>query len=257
MQSGMLDLWNAVDKTIKDFTVNNESNAAILWHSDAVVSIIKGQFTNHVLRGSKTIVGVKSENDANELIKILKELLSQPDYLVKDRKTKNRRPFLLKIKTINCLENYGQIILSTTKIPVSQHNLTKDQVFKYIIHCFNTAISRLNRFSPQAQPNEVSLRLEHEKAKAAKLIRATLSETDRYIISYYKLFAQSYRIMYNDASACRKQTTIGDVIIAINGSDVIQNSRKTKRRTNSYAVRPAVLEFDDPFNYKLSVYREQ
>lgn len=249
MKYGMSELWDAVDNTINHF-VKESGTSHALWHEDCKVSMHDGLPTSHVLRGSKTIVGVDSECDANTLTKRLKDMLAQPYFLVNNKKsdsdTPQKRPYPLKIKIINCL-TYGQITLTVSAIPVSRHNMTKEQIVKYVKNSFTTLIT--------FESEEKRRVLKELKNDAITRINSALLDDALYVISYYKPTASAYRILYNDASRVRKQTAVGDVLIAIHGSAVVSDTRVTKRRTDAYAARPALFDIDNPFTF--SIYQER
>ena len=233
----MSSLWETVDDTISSFIDQNKVTSHVLWKKNVLYAKFLGKDTDIILCGSKTIVSVRSKQDANELEKELRSALEYSGLLVEDVLTKKKRPFKLKIKTIECAEskNYnrleGHIFLKKSKIAVTKHNLTTEDIYH----------------------DEQMLDAEYAEQKAN--LHSMLSPNKKYCISGYKSYARNYRVTYNDVGGHRKQTAVGDVLITINGSKVLADPRITKERSDTFANKHVPI-FYLGTSYEYHVYEE-
>lgn len=262
----MSDLWRTVDNTISEFVGEIFSRNFILWKNDILYEKILGDDTDTVLCGSKTIVSVPSRQEADCLEKRLRTALEAPELLVEDAKTLEKRPFKLKIKIIECPEwkgrdEPGYIFLKKAKIAVTEHGVTREKIAKILDKNFESAedIARhsagwpddplIQRNSLELGDNDISI---HNKLME-KLYRTL--KPYKYCISGYKPYARNYRVTYNDICGRRKTTAVGDVLIAINGTKVLADSRLPKKRSDTFATKHVpIFYLGTPFEYY--VYNE-
>ena len=254
----MSKLWNTVDQTIVDF-VRDKTHRHILWKNDVLYSKKDG---NKILCGSKTIVSVDSATAASELENRLRTDLSDLALLVKDPKTKEKRPFKLKIKTIQCPEQksvhdftLGYAFLRKSKIAVTKRKLSRDDIEDIIEEIFENQMAELYYQKAEYEKidnestkqfylktlDDAENKLRSNWLKSTKQVRDTLKLNEKYCISGYKPFARNYRITYNDITGQRKQTAVGDVLIVINGTRVLDDPRITQERSDTFAKKHTPL----------------
>ena len=258
MKEGMSEIWDCVDGVILAFAprfVRKDSpneRTFIMWKQP----ILYSKSSSVVLRGSKTIVSVPSLESAKMLEARLRKHLAKDDLLVKDEKTKKKRPFKLNIKIIECPESAGQLIFKKSKIPVTIHELTRDDIIDEIEKSLKRDIQLIKMYSQ----NEFEALKEIEKTKSQHFQLMTkaekiLDEKGKYCTNYYKRYTMSYRVTYTDGATCsRKQTPIGDVLIVVNGSSIVDDERMTKQRTDTFK-----LKHEDKYIFSvvgLDIYRE-
>ena len=269
----MSSLWETVDDTISSFIDQNKVTSHVLWKKDVLYAKFLGKDTDIILCGSKTIVSVQSKHDANELEKELRSALEYSGLLVEDMLTKKKRPFKLKIKTIECAEskNYnrleGNIFLKKSKIAVTKHNLTTEDIYNIIEKNYQKQKAALEHekdvITSRLEPHLDSLKfvyhdeqmLEAEYAEQKANLHSMLSPNKKYCISGYKSYARNYRVTYNDVCGHRKQTAVGDVLITINGSKVLTDPRITKERSDTFANKHVPI-FYLGTSYEYHVYEE-
>lgn len=69
-------------------------------------------------------------------------------------------------------------------------------------------------------------------------VKSKLSKNQKYCINFVKPYAMSYRVTYSDAATySRKQTAVGDVLIVIHGTGVIEDQRTTKTRGDAFFLK--------------------
>lgn len=253
----MEDLWRRVDNTIYAFVQKSsesnkypelDKNAFIMWREPILYAQAGGCSTNTILRGSKTIVSVTSAEEAEALKAAIKETLSAEDLLVKDAETKKKRPFKLVVKTIECLKFEGQLILKKSKIPVTYHGFSAEDALELIQRRGASEVSEIERRRFGYGMNltdDVSRKLDKEideiVARYDSLIfnaASKLDDNQKYCVHYIKSYAMSFRVTYNAAETLgRKQTAVGDVLIVINGTEVIEDKRRTKERSDVFCEK--------------------
>lgn len=232
----MGDLWERIGETISEFVhcPKIAENAFVMWKLPST----KGS-PDTVIRGTKTIVSVPSLDVAKALKRALEKTLSEPKLLVCDDITLEKRPYKLKIKIINCPKNAGQLILKKSNIPITTHNITAQDVLGIIRTREQKEIDSIDR-QRHSITHGVNLKesLEEISSRYDQLIadaEPKLYENEEYCISYIKLNAFSYRITYNDGTTLqRKQTAVGDVLIVIHGTEVVEDKRLTKPRSDIF-----------------------
>lgn len=260
----MAELWETIDKTICSFT-KQRLHCSILWKKNVLYSKFRGEETGKVLCGSKTIISVPGQSEANSLVKMLRSVLKEPRLLVKDTKTKKERPYRLKIKVIACTSSIdmsleqkrlcGKMLLKKSKIAITKHNLSLNQIHNLIDGIFQKKLDALDH-----EQNVVSQRLCYQKNPALQRsildcvkqekreiidrqeklrhkLNVILQCDQKYCVSGYKPYARNYRITYNDITACRKQVAVGDVLIVIGGSQVLLDPRITKERSDTFVKK--------------------
>ena len=258
MQFGMNELWLRVDEVIDTFIrEENQKNedsihkkkSLIIWKDPILYAILHGRETNTVLRGSKTIISVPSVSAAEALKLALKKRLSEDDLLILDAKTKEKRPFKLNIKIIECPPDAGQLILKKSNIPVTQHGIGIRKILEIIENQRQQEIGSIQRQQDMYGKNnmsiEVSLRFETEGNEVneryneiTKKVSSVLADNKKYCIHWIKPYAMAYRVTYTSGTTwSRKQTAIGDVLIVINGTAVAKDQRMTKARTDTFELK--------------------
>lgn len=265
-------LWEQVDNTIDSFVSESKNSnslekSSILWKSNTLYAVTHCRETTHVLRGSKTIVSVPSLDAAKSLEDALRKRLAASDLLVKDQKTKKLRPFKLGIKIIQCLYGCGQLTLRKSNIPVTLHNLSCDKVCK-IIAAFRqkelAGVDRQRAMYGSNIPDDVAKSFNNDVAKITEeyeeIIYDTklmLNENDMYCVNFNKPYTMSYRITYNDLTSFgRKQTTVGDVLIAVRGTSVVNDERFTKTRADTFSRKNRSYFVGDIARTGIAVYKE-
>ena len=248
----MGQLWQHIDCVIDKFVADNAEEAitpsSILWKKPVLYAQSQGQDTDKVLRGSKTIVSVQSIDDANTLVKALQDRLSCDDLLVRDQKTKKMRPFKLRIKIIECDPFHGEITLKKSDIPVTVHDLHVDDVCDLLTSIKDTDLTVIGMQLEKINNPDMQQVVAADMQKTVALIKENYaSDVDKaksldtnktYCVHYVKPYASSYRITYNDGKMRgRKQTAVGDVLIAVKGSKVVDSNRVTKFRSDIFSLR--------------------
>lgn len=245
----MKDLWGRIGETISEFVQRPKiaENAFVMWK----LPILSSEEENP--RCTKTIVSVPSLDAANALKHALEKTLSEPELLVYDD-TLKKRPYKLKIKIINCPETAGQLILKKSNIPVTMHNLSATDV-RYIIStreekeidsvkhnrpmCGCDTARGVN--SPLNVSKSLKEQIEEISSRYAQLIadaKLKQNKNAKYCINYIKPYATSYRITYTDnATRRRKQTAVGDVLIVVHGTEVVEDKRITKPRSDIFFTK--------------------
>lgn len=224
----MGELWLNVDNVIKTFVSESSNKSDILWQTPIFYSTF-----GFVLRGSKTIVSVPSVTVADDLKTKLQNRLAEKDLLIKDRKTKEKRPFKLLIKIIECPENGGQLILKKSEIPVTDHDVPGSLFFEIIEDERRDTLKNSLDENDRIEINETFDRIR-------KNLRSKIDENGKYTTHYKKPYAMSYRVTFNDAETERRQqTAVGDILIVINGSSVIEDQRLTKIRSDKFEIKNA------------------
>ena len=234
----MNELWQRIDAVIDTF-VNQENGdfekSFILWKLP-ILQIT----TNTILRGSKTIISPPSAASAATLKNALQQELSKEELLIYDPGNGGRRPYKLNIKIIGCPENAGQLVFKKSHIPVTTHELSVEKVLSLINNIEYREIKLIRRQQNMdlstAEKKIDEIKEQYDEFTAA--VKSKLKERKKYCVSYIKPFAMSYRVTYNDdISHGRKQTPVGDVLIVINGTEIVDDQRMTKPRTDIVATK--------------------
>lgn len=248
----MGQLWQHIDSVVDKFIADSAETAiipsSILWRLPILYARSHGQDTDKVLRGSKTIVSVQSIDDANALVKALQDRLSCDALLVRDQKTKKMRPFKLKIKIIECDPFHGEITLKKSDIPVTVHDLHVDDIYDLLTSIKDTDLELMGIRLKEISNPDMQQVVVADMQKAVALIKENYaSDVDKaksldanktYCVHYVKPYASSYRVTYNnDKVRGRKQTAVGDVLIAAKGSKVVNSNRVTKFRSDIFSSR--------------------
>lgn len=282
----MRELWQSVDYTIRKFIKKqceetmSMKQSSMLWNEPIYFS---KKDPSKVLRGSKTIVSVRTCEDAVALKDTIRARLAESDLLVHDAKTLKKRPYKLNVKIIECLDSCGQIILKKSNIPVTKRNLSADDVIGIINLIRKSDIDHFSylrdKYNSSGQvPSEISFFISQERisngyfeenleeikeryARLLDLAAERLNANQKYCINYYKPCASSYRVTYSDASTYRrKQTTVGDVLIVIKGKSVVEDERFTQRRSDSFDNKhwnDRVMCVDSHTLGDVNIYKEQ
>lgn len=234
---GMDELWQNVDRIIETFVSESRTDeagetcskkAVILWKNPILYS--KWGF---ILRGSKTIISVPSVSFADDLEKKLRNRLSEKDLLIRDAVSRKERPFKLLIKKIACPKDGGQLILKKLEIPVTNHGVSGYEIFGLIETQRRRALERIDNSleTERIEINEMFDRIE-------KNVRSEINANKKYCTHQKKPYAMSYRVTFNDVETKRRrQTAVGDVLIVVNGLNVITDQRLTQTRSDKFELK--------------------